>query len=423
MLDAILDGLDSFDPVNATPEPYFGGRLLPPLVEGQEYTPEWDIDLAYDEALDKSAMVDRCSYGLAEKGASVPLRVWERTSGSTKGQIVPDHDLDVVLNQPSADPVRGTRDELVTRSVLHHLLAGTSLTGIERGVDVLTDRRGATRVVGLIAEDPRQVFPIPSEEFRVAQWNYRTGTGQTRAWSRDDLVPWRRHNPANSLWGRSVIQSLALTVDSAVQGAQTHLLRIARDGRPGMILHSAKIKDRTDAEDKERRLNARQRTQRGGIMLLGADETLIANGMSETDLGLLKTMAFDRDMIAVAFGYLTAGFSGDAATYSNAGIFVLHEWGLVQQVMARWTANLTAFLFTREEQRRFHIAPDYSGVQALQEVEIEKIEKLTNATNNGVTTNDLIRAFDLPLPMQAGGDEVLVPKRLQPIAKALAGEG
>ena len=418
MFAEMIHGLDALAAQNASPEPYMGDRILPPLTENQEFVSSWDIDRAYDEALEKSAMVDRCTYGQAEKGASVPLRVWERAPGQAKGTIVPDHELDVVLNHPSPDPVMGSRDELVTRTVLHNLLVGWALTGIRRGMDI-SGAQGSTKVVGLEAEDPREVFPVPSKEFKVAQWNYRDGNGRSLAWRREDMVAWRRHDPRNNLVGRSVLQSLALTVDQSVEAARTQYLRTLRDGRPSMILHSTEIKDRDKAQEVERKINARQVANRGGIMMLAGQETLISGGMSESDLGLLNSMAFSRDMIATAYGYLAAGFSNDAATYSNAGIFILHEWALVQQTMARWTDTLTGFLFSREDQARFYIEADYSGVQVLQDANMEKLKVLASAAFKGTSTNDLIRALNLPMPLEATGDLVLVPGKLQDLAAGM----
>jgi phage portal protein BeeE len=423
MIAEVQAGLDRLDALNQAPAPYEPGRILSPLTEGQEFVSEWDPDRAYDEALQKSAMVDRCTYGLAEKAASVPLRVWERTAENPKGSPVPDHELDDVLNNPADDPVLGSREELVTRTIVHHKIVGTALTGIRRGVDVLSRRRGATRVVGLVAEDPRQVYPVPSSALKVAKWNYRDGDGRQLAWNREDLAAWKRHDPRNAVWGRSVLQALAVTVDSSVQNARTHLLRVARDGRPGMILQDETIASPDQGRDREKMLNARQRTHRGGIMLLGGFEKLVAAGMSSDDLGILESMAFDRDMIAIAFGFLPAGFSNDAATYANSGIFVLHEWGLVQQTLASWTSVLTSFLFTREERRRFYIAADFSEVQALADASMDKIKILTDAAFRGVSTNDLIRSLGLPIPAQEGGDAVLVPAKMQRLSDALRTEG
>jgi hypothetical protein len=178
-----------------------------------------------------------------------------------------------------------------------------------------------------------------------------------------------------------------------------------------------------DGRDKEDLLNARQQSRRGGIMLLGGRQKLVAGGMSETDLGILSSMAFDRDMIAIGYGYLPAGFSTDAATYSNIGIFVLHEWSLVQQTMASWCSRLDAYLLTREERRRLFILPDYSGVQALADADAQKVKLLAQAAYKGVSTNDLIKWIGLPSGPQAFGDAVLVPKTMVDLAAAMASEG
>ena len=109
-----------FDPVallDAAPKPYLGTRILDPLTAGQEFAPSWDIDRAYDEALRKCSMVDRCVYGKAEKAASLPLMVMERGTGG-RASPAKSHPLNEVLENPSRDPVLGSREELVTRAFL-----------------------------------------------------------------------------------------------------------------------------------------------------------------------------------------------------------------------------------------------------------------------------------------------------------------
>lgn len=409
------------DPVallEASPRPYRGRRILEPLTAGQEFSPEWDIDRAYDEALKKCAMVDRCTYGLSIKGASLPLMVMERApGGATPAE---SHPLNDVLENPARDPVLGSREEVVARAFLHYQLAGNSLVGIVRAVDIT---QGGRRVPHLLkSEDPRQLFPVPDPVKKIKQWNYSDGDGSRMAWKREDLSHWKRHDPRNEIWGRSVLESLALNVDSAVEGSRTHLLRLARDGRPGMIIADENINDPEDGRDKERLLNARMRTARGGIMLLGGAQKLVAAGMSSSDLGILTSMAFDRDMIAIAFGYLPAGFSNEAATYANTGIFVLHEWSLVQAMMSSFLSRLSSFLFTNEERSRFFIAADYSEVQPLVDVTMEKLSMLKELAFKGIAMNALIRAIRLPIPEQKFGDVPLVPENVAPLAQILSQE-
>lgn len=401
-----------------TAAPYRDTRVLSPLYTGQEFQPEWDIEKAAEEALQKSAMVDRCVTGKADKAASLPLRVWERDEVG-KAAPVADHHLDDLLNYPSRDAVSGSREEMVSRAVQHYELAGQALIGIVRGRDVLAGN--ALKPVNLVAEDPREIYPVPAPQIRIRQWNYRTGDGRSLAWRREDLCQWKRHDPRNDVWGRSRLQSLALTVDSSVEAARTHLLRMARDGRPGMTIADDSITTPVEGREAEDMLNARMRTRRGGIMLLGGSQKLIAMGMSSPDLGLLDSMAFDRDMIAIAFGYLPAGFSNEASTYANSGIFVLHEWGLVQALMSSFCDRLGAFLMTREERRRYFIRPDYSEVQALQDATLEKLSALKDLAFTGISTNDLIRALGLPLRLQKDGDEPLVPKNVRVLSAVLRG--
>ena len=427
MIAELFAGLDASNSVNPPPAPYEGGRILEPLSTEEEFQSDFDIDrAAYDEALKKSAMVDRCVTGKAEKGASLPLRVWERDS-SGKASPVGDHPLDQLLNHPSSDPVDGSREEVVYRAIMHHQLTGNALIGIRRARDISRlDASGKAENVPheLEAEDPRDVYPVPSSlrGRRLAQWNYTDGDGKRLAWLREDLAHWKRHDPRNPLWGCSVLQSLALCVASSVEGGRTHLLRMARDGRPGMIIADEGIPNPAKGHEAEVLLNARMRNSRGGIMILSGKQTLVASGMSSTDLGILESMRFDRDMIAIAYGYLPAGFSNDAATYSNTGIFVLHEWSLVQSLMASFCSRLEDFLLTREELKTFSIAPDYSGVQVLADANLDKVKLLADLAFKGLSTNDLIRSLGLSLPPQEFGDVPLVPENVQPIAAAISQE-
>ena len=79
---------------------------------------------------------------------------------------------------------------------------------------------------------------------------------------------------------------------------------------------------------------------------------------------------------------------------------MLHEWGLVQSLMASFCDRLGAFLLTRDDRKRFYIRPDYSEVQALQDATLEKLGKLKDLAFTGISTNDLIRALGLPLQLE-----------------------
>lgn len=417
MLAKMFAGLDAQG--LAVPQPYEPTRVMSPLVSGQEYQPDWSIERAYDEALKKSAMVMRCVTGKAEKAASLPLRVFEANEAG-RSAAASTHPLNDLLNFPVRDPVEGGREEWISRSIQHHQLAGNALTGITRARDV---RQGVSPVPSeLTAEDPREVYPVPDELLTVLQWNFRDGDGKALAWERGDLIHWKRHDPSNRSWGCSALQSMALHVDSSVESARTQYIRARRDGRPSMLISDDRIQTAADLYAAEDLVNARQVNRRGGIMLLGGDQKLVAMGMSARDMSIIESMAFDRDMIAIAFGYLPAGFSNDAATYNNSGIFVLHEWSLVQALMQSFCSRLSAFLLSREERRRLYIAPDYSEVQALQDVQSEKLGKLAELAFKGVAVNDLIRGLNLPLPDQEGGDLPLVASGVQPLARVLAAE-
>ena len=409
----------------------FTGRPQYPAIAGQEASKPFSDALALEEAITASAMLWRCVVPKAEKAASRPWRVWERPKSGT-GEGVPIHDHPYIERieypaTPQAFPGEEWkarqfgREQMMAMAHTHRDLAGRSLFGLEAGRDF---RNNGLIVRRMDNVDPRPIYPVPDADGAVGHWNYR-GNEQF-AYAGDALIDVRRTRPDSKYYGLGVVEAIALHVDSVSEGQELQLRRYSQDGTPGMILSAETVSTAAGVTEYEEALRRKQAMNRGGIMVLpaavGAETKLVASGLPVEHLGLLDALAFDVNMIAIGCGYLPAGFSNDAATYSNYSVFVLHEWHLVIEANAAFADAFTRTFVPFEERGRYYIAPDYRDVPALQDVAIEKLKLIGDLAFKGVSMNDIIRATGAPLELQKDGDKPLVPDNVGPLSAALRQE-
>ncbi|MEM7048896.1 MAG: phage portal protein [Acidobacteriota bacterium] len=391
-------------------------RSLPGITPGSPYYPDWDAEKASEEGLKASAVVYRCVMGKAEKAASVPWCVWQRADHEdVKGEPVPNHEYARLIEHPRRDGRYG-RAELIASATAHLDLAGNAL------VRMLRAGIGAKVPMELNAEVPVGVEPIPHPIDFISEYQFDDAQRGRGTWPAEEIIHARRVDPGNPIWGLSVVQALARLIDLDVERDRMMLRRMVNDGRPSVILTDEALKTTQEREDVEDWLADRAERYRGGFMVLGGNQGLLSMGMSSRDLQQVESGAFTRDMLAIGFGYLAAGFSNDAATYSNAEIFVRHEWAGPVMSSNRILADaFTRALVPPDKWGEMWIAPDYSSVEALRENFIDKAKALRDLRDAGVALNDAKRYLDMPLPDQAGGDVPIVPGNYLP-AEMLADE-
>ena len=399
-------------------------RMVPGILDKEPHTPEFDPERALREGMKANAIVYRCITGKADRCASVPWRMYELTDAG-KGKIVDDDPIARLVEFPHRDGAFG-RQTLIYRTAMYLEGSGVGLIRkVGGGIRSRLLGSNAAPAEELHPESPVGIRPIPDPVRFISGYEYEDAAkqGALPRWDGDEIIHIRYEDPLDPYWGLSRLQALARTVDVLGESERLRLRRTTNDGRPSVVIIDPAVTTKEQREQAEGDLFRRRDTLRGGWMVVGGGSAqdgkptvqLHELGLSNVDLEMVSSMAFDRDLIAIAFGYLPAGFSNDAATYSNSEIFVRHEWSLAQAVNRVIAEALTRRLVPREQWGKRWLSPDYSDVEELQEDKPKRATALKDLRDAGVALNDAIQYLDMEIGEQIGGDEPIVPGNYMPV--------
>ena len=369
--------------------------------------PTWNSDRAVKEGLKVCATLATCLGRVAEKGGSVPWYEWEsKKSGSPKR-------VDIVpwMEWPRQDG-KVSRSQLMEEGLLHASISGNALIGIlwEGGKRRLRPRE-------IQVENPYRCRPIPHRIDFISgyEWDDVAFFGPQK-WDALDIVHViGRNDPSNRYWGWSILEALAHTIDADVEARKLNLRRYRNGGQPGTIIIDSTVRQDEDRDEVEENLNRSAQKRYGGFMLLGGNMSVERqNALTNRQLGLLETMAFHRDEIAVACDFLPAMFNPGAATYDNVEHAIRHEWRVTVLRLQRFADAFTKRLIPKEDRGRRWYAPYFGDVEELQDLQrkIDDTAKLVKDCR--IAVNDAIEVTGLPVKRQRGGDRALVPANLIP---------
>ena len=394
--------------------PYEPFRIPPSsgATAGQVLEPTWDSNRAVREGLKACAILASVIGGICEQAASVPW-YWWRVSKSGREEMTEPVEF---IERPRLD---GKVDSFSMMELAHHYLylSGNALFGIkwEGG------SRFQIRPAELHLENPHGCAPVIDREKLISgyQWD-DSAIGGWRYWDSESILHvFGRPDPAKPYyWGWSIIEALAMTIDSEREARRLNLLRLRRNGSPGTIITDENLapKDRKTTEDE---LNARADRYFGAFMVLAGKQQIAKQSfLKEDELGLLKGLAFYRDDIVTAFGLHPAMFSSEAATYDNMEQGIKLRWRVAVVRNSRFSRAFTSRFVRKSEFGRLFIAPDYSEVEELKDLstKIDQTEKLVDKCR--IAVNDAIATTGLPVPAQAGGHVALVNGTLIPMSDA-----
>lgn len=372
---------------------------------------EWDSDRAIREGLKVCSTLATCVTRIAEKGASVPWHWHEETKSGRMEQ----RDIVQFIEYPRQDGAL-SRNDMMEDAHTHAYLAGNALFGIYWAGG---ERRLEPRE--LHVEHPHGCTPVPHPTDFISryEWDDSALFGK-RSWPAKDIAHVYGHrDPNNPYWGWTMVQALATTIDADVEARKLNLKRYRRNGTPATIITDSSVRNEDDRREKEENLNRSDSDRFAAFLVLGGDQTVSPRGaMTARQLGLLEAMAFSRDEIAAGIGFLPAMFSPDAMTYDNLEHAIRHEWRLVVLRNARFSGAFGKRFIAKADRGRKIIAPDYSGVEELEDLsrKIAHVGDLVQRCRFAV--NDAIQTARLNAPPQAGGDEALVAANLIPASAA-----
>lgn len=380
--------------------------------------------VAIREGYEACTWVYRCVLRKQNMVASVP---WLVRTTDPDGAITEDrsHPAAIKINNPARvfDRWYTMHRSAGFLSVVGNTFLGKSGTGAED-------------------EDPRDWLENPGTELRVESpvgvSPIEDGAGWIREYQADGRDPWNPETVIHVMlpslqtpfWGMSELQALAATVDTSVAAGRWNLDSFGSGGMPSFLMV-----DYTQTPDKieqsraqlEERFLERGR-QRTPWIVPGANAhpdpekfrsaiELHKLGMSAQEMDWLSGAAFSRDEIFVGLGFHPADASNERATHDNARSAKRQAWeeaaGPLLDAFSSW---FSLRLLAREEREAgMVVAPDLSGVRALQDGRDSRAKTFRDLTEGGMTVLDAAKTTNFEVtegipeyavPFKAAVDEV-----------------
>lgn len=386
--------------------------------------------VAIGEGYEACTWVYRCVLRKQNMVASVP---WLVRTTDPDGAITEDrsHPAAVKVNNPSA---------LFDRWYTMHRAAGfLSVVG-----NVFLGKAGP----GADDEDPGLWLESPGTDMRVESpvgvTPIEDGLGWIREYRVDGKDPW---DPATMIhvmlpslrtpfWGMSELQALAATVDTSVAAERWNLDSFGSGGMPSFLLVDHTLTAQTVAtarEQLEERFLERGR-QRTPWLLPGSNLAtdgqefrsaieLHKLGMSAQEIDWLGGSNFTRDEIFVGLGFHPADASNERATHDNARSAKRQAWeeaaGPLLDAFSSW---FTLRLLIRDEREAgMVVAPDLSGVRALQDGRDSRAKTFRDLTEGGMIVLDAAKITNFEITDDV--PEYAVPFKAKPVEVEEKGGG
>jgi len=347
--------------------------------------PEW-AQSRYGEYYVSSAAVNAAVRVRAEAIARPPLTVMRRAGGSELVPAGPDDPFQRLLDRPNEVWSRG---ELWRATETYLSLWGSAFWGVER------DEGG--RVAELWPLRPDRMRVLPDRTRYVKGFVYEH-LGERVAYLPGEIVWFRHFNPLEEFGGLSSVAPARLAADMGSEALQFNRAFFRNSAMPGDL---AITTEETPTDDEVTEFYARwsQRFQGPGrshrpvLLSKGMDAKRL--GVSHRDMEFISVLKWTVEEVARAFG-VPKVFLADLSDATLANIqmqemflwrnTVVPELRLLEDAVTRSLGPL--FGAPGEYQVRF----DLGRIEALQDSENDRVDRLVKLVGAGVLTVNEVRA-------------------------------
>lgn len=399
--------------------PHFGTRYA-----GEPIWKSWTNANAVKNGYIASEWVKACVDSIATPAASVPWRVsrfksekakkayqhevkglkgWEQPQfikelGDLGLEPEPDHPLETLIDNPN--PVF-TWHDMFERFTQHLLLAGNAYFHINRGS---------------LGRQPLEIWPVdpdgikiePSMKNVIDHYEYHKGDVHVPTILPQDMIHVMLPDPANPLYGVSVLQSAARVVDTDVEAVNFNKVLLQNMASPSGIL--AFKRQLTDKQWEDARAQLQEEyagaKNAGRPMVLGNEATWMRTSLSPEELNFLASRKMNRESIAAVFRVNLAILGlGDLTkdAYDRARLW--HHIDTVIPYLDRMQAHLNMKL-ARDFGEDILLWYDTSNIEALTPLFNEKIMTAKVIWTMGVPFQEINQRLRLGFPKDIEGSDV-----------------
>lgn len=325
------------------------------------------------------------SFDKAQDGQAQDTARPARGSGGGWVRAAPDHPLAALLERPNPF---WTATEMWRATETYLLLWGSAFWGIEK------DETG--RISELWPLRPDRMRVLPDERRYIRGFVYEHN-GPRIAYLPDEVVWFRHFNPLDEFAGLSSVAPARVGIDMATEAATFNRNFFSNSATPGDL---AITSEQTPTEEEvaefydrwESRFRGSKRSHRPILLSSGMDIKRV--GLSQRDMEFIAGLRWSVEEVSRVFGVPKA-FLADLkeATFANINAEERFFWRNtlvpeLRMLQAEVNRSLTP-----------HFAPggglrvefDLGSIEALQDAEGERVDRLVKLLGAGVLTVDEVR--------------------------------
>lgn len=246
-----------------------------------------------------------------------------------------------------------------------------------------------TRPTSLFRLHPQSVKIVPSKTKLVAGYQFQDG-GETVEYPPERVIHIRSASwdtsAAGELYGIGLVEALneELTADLHAQRLASN---VSRQGRPDVLLSPA---DPADIWDRRRRQEItsayKGMTEQGGAMALSGQIKVETLNLTPRDIEFESLRRMVRENISAVTGVPSSVLGLPDANYATARQSDIVYWTNQQQRARKLEMALTRI--ARMYDSSFRVELDFSGVDALQSIRSEKLERISLHMENGMSAEE-----------------------------------
>jgi len=245
------------------------------------------------------------------------------------------------------------------------------------------------RPTSLYRLHPENVRIIPDPVKMIQGYEYNDG-GSTAVYPVDRVIHTRSAswdiNSNGELYGSGLVEALNEEITADIN-AQRMASSVSKQGRPDVLLSPA---DPADIWDRRRRQEITQAykamTESGGAMALSGQIKVETLNLSPRDLEFQALRTMVRENISAVCGVPSTVLGLPDANYATARQATITYWEIQQKRAKKIEQALTRI--ARLVDPSYSVQIDFSGIDALQAIRTEKLERIVRHIENGMTASE-----------------------------------
>ena len=245
------------------------------------------------------------------------------------------------------------------------------------------------RPTSLYRLHPENVRIIPDPVKMIQGYEYNDG-GSTAVYPVDRVIHTRSAswdiNSNGELYGSGLVEALNEEITADIN-AQRMASSVSKQGRPDVLLSPA---DPADIWDRRRRQEITQAykamTESGGAMALSGQIKVETLSLSPRDLEFQSLRTMVRENISAVCGVPSTVLGLPDANYATARQATITYWEIQQKRAKKIEQAMTRI--ARLVDPSYSVQIDFSGIDALQAIRTEKLERIVRHIENGMSASE-----------------------------------